>query len=136
MSRTGRYKCAKSQRNGACLYHAPRKEDSPLGREEFLTEADRRCALKMLERLIELTKEFKTYRIFLIDQTEGDEALKEEQRMLDALEDKIEELNDRLELLVGPPKGMEPPVGTVKALTSKRTDEERRTTLDMLADIL
>ena len=69
-----------------------------------------------------------------VDQTEGEEALEEEQKTLDAFEDKIEELNDRLELLIGPPVRMEPPIGMVPS-TSKRTDEERRTTLDVLADI-
>ena len=54
--------------------------------------------------------------------------------MTHAFEYKIEELNDRLELLVGPPMGMEPPVGT-RSVTSERIEEERRTTLDVLADI-
>ena len=34
-------------------------------------------------------------------QTEGDEALEEGQKTLDAFEDKIEKLNDHLELLIG-----------------------------------
>ena len=102
--------------------------------QESLTDADRCSAVKMPERLMELTKEFKTYHVSVIDQTKGDEALEEEQRTLDAFEDKIEELNDRLELLVGPPMGMEPPVGT-RPFTTERTDEERRTTIDVLADV-
>ena len=76
----------------------------------------------------------KTHHVFVRDQTEDDEALEEEQRTLDEFEDKSEELNDRLELLVGPPMGMKDPVGT-RPFTSERTDEERRTTLDVLADI-
>ena len=102
--------------------------------QELLTDADRHSALKMTERLVKLTKEFKTYHVTVIDQTEGDEWLEEEQKTLDAFDGKIEELNDRWELLVGPPMGIEPPVGMVPS-TSERTDEERRTTLDMLADI-
>ena len=50
--------------------------------------------MKMPERLIELTKEFKTYHVFLIDQTDSDEEREEEQRMLDAFEGKFDELND------------------------------------------
>ena len=46
--------------------------------QESLTDADRRSALKMPERLIKLTKKFKTYHVSLIDQTAGDEELKEE----------------------------------------------------------
>ena len=62
------YECAKSQRNGACLYHAPKTKDiARCEWKDFLTDADRRSALKMLERLIELTKEFKTYRVSPID---------------------------------------------------------------------
>ena len=37
--------------------------------QESLTDVDRRSALKMSERLIELTKEFKTYHVSVIDQT-------------------------------------------------------------------
>ena len=54
--------------------------------------------------------------------------------MLDAFEDKIEELIDRLELLVGTLMGMGLPVRT-RPFTTERTDEERRTTLDVLPDI-
>ena len=75
--------------------------------QESLADADRRSVVKMPERLIELTKEFKTYQVSVIDQTEGDEVLEEELRTLDAFEDKTEELNDRLELLVGTPMGMD-----------------------------
>ena len=102
--------------------------------QELLTDVDSRSALKMPERLIKLTKDFKTYHVSLTDQTEGDEELEEEQRSLDAFEYKIDELNDRLELLVGLLVGMEPPV-EMGSSTSERTDEERRTTLDVLADI-
>ena len=52
--------------------------------QESLTDADRRSAVEIPERLIELTKEFKTYQVSMIDQTEGDEALEEELRKLDA----------------------------------------------------
>ena len=102
--------------------------------QELLTDADRCSALKMPEKLVELTKEFKTYHVTLIDQAEDHEALEEEQKTLDAFNDKIKKLNDHLELSIGPPMGMEPPIGMVPS-RSERTDEERRTTLDMLADI-
>ena len=101
---------------------------------ELHTDADRRSALKMPEKLIELTKEFKTYHVTLIDQTEGVEALEEEQKTLDAFKDIIEELNDRLELFIGLPMEMGPPIGMVPS-TSEKTDEEKRTTPDVLADI-
>ena len=67
----------------------------------------------MPEKSVELTKEFKTYHVTLIDQTEGEEALEEEQKMLDAFEDKIEQLNDHLELSIGQPVGMESLIGMV-----------------------
>ena len=67
------------------------------GREP-LSDADRWSALKMPEKfLIELSKEFKTYHVAIVDQAEGEEALEEEQKTVDAFEDQIEELTDRLE---------------------------------------
>ena len=71
--------------------------------KESLADADRRSALKIPERLTELSKEFKTYHVFIVDQVETEEGLVEEQKMLDTFEDKVEELADRLEVLVGPP---------------------------------
>ena len=94
----------------------------------LLSNVDRQSVSKMPEKLNELSKEFKTYHVTIIDQVEEEEALEEEQKTLDAFEDQIEELTDRVELLMGPPVGLMPS-------TSERRDEERRTTLDVLADI-
>ena len=46
--------------------------------QELLTNADRRSALKIPEKLVEVIKEFNTFHAALIDQTECDEALEEE----------------------------------------------------------
>ena len=57
-------------------------------------DADRQSALKILEKLIKLSKEFKMYHVAIMDQTDDEESLKEDQEMLDAFEDKIGELTD------------------------------------------
>ena len=58
--------------------------------------ADRRSLLKVTEKMTELSKEFKTYHVTKIDQEENEEGLVKEQKTLDAFEDKVEELTDRL----------------------------------------
>ena len=99
----------------------------------LLSDADQRSVLKVPEKLTELSKEFKTYHVTIIDQAENEEVLVEEQKTLDAFEDKMEELTDRLEVLM-PPVGTEPPVGLTSS-ASEKSDEERRSTLEVLADI-
>ena len=102
--------------------------------QESLADADRRSALKIPERLTELSKEFKTYHVSIVDQVETEEGLVEEQKTLDTFEDKVEELSDRVEVLVGPPVVMGPPMGLVPP-ESEKVDEERRATLEVLAGL-
>ena len=102
--------------------------------QESLADADRRSALKIPERLTELSKEFKTYHVSIVDQVETEEGLVEEQKTLDTFEDKVEELSDRVEVLVGPPVVMGPPMGLVPP-ESEKVDEERKATLEVLAGL-
>ena len=48
--------------------------------QELLMDADWKSALKMPEKLIELRKELKMYRVTIIDQVGNEEMLEEEQK--------------------------------------------------------
>ena len=63
------------------------------GKNCFL-DTDQQSALKIPEKLIELSKKLKLYHVAKIDPTEYEEGLDVEQKALDAFEDQVKELID------------------------------------------
>lgn len=70
------------------------KGDAHWEGQELLVDADQQSALKIPEKLIELSKKLKLYHVAKIDPTEYEEGLDVEQKALDAFEDQVKELID------------------------------------------